>query len=267
MGLFHSNYDKPGPGVRKDEPEKNAFLRFFIIFFRKITQFIELNLLFSVFVVLALAVSYFASRFIPSILTDLIPIMLISPFIAGMTFVTRNYARQEHAFLLSDFFDAVKHNWKAFLANGIVCCFLYFIISVSLRFYFSVLMKNRLYGIAFCLCIAVAFLVISAQYYVPLMIVTFDLKLSQIYKNALIFAIVGLWRNLLLTFLLAALTFVLYLSQIMVLTLILGVVFVFVLYFSVFAFLVNFTIYPLVDRAMIQPYLKKQNTDEEENKN
>lgn len=263
MGLFHSNYDKPGPGVRKDEPEKNAFLRFFIIFFRKITQLVELNLLFSVFVVLALAISYFASNLIPSVLTDMIPIVLLSPFIAGMTFITRNYAREEHAFLLSDFFDAVKHNWKAFLINGIVCCFLYLIISISLRFYFSKLPENMFYGIAFCLCLAIAFLVISAQYYVPLMIVTFDLKLSQIYKNALIFAIVGLWRNILLTVLLAALTFLLYLSQIMVLTFILGIVFIFAFYFSVFAFLVNFTIYPLVDRIMIQPYQKKQNTDTE----
>ena len=30
------------------------------------------------------------------------------------------------------------------------------------------------------------------------MIITFDLSLSKIYKNALIFAIIGLWRNLML---------------------------------------------------------------------
>ena len=30
----------------------------------------------------------------------LIPVVLIFPFVAGLTYVTRNYAREEHAFIL-----------------------------------------------------------------------------------------------------------------------------------------------------------------------
>ncbi|MBQ3424954.1 MAG: YesL family protein [Clostridia bacterium] len=43
----------------------------------------------------------------------LIPcITFTGPFNAGVTFVLRNWARDEHSFVLSDFKDAVKGNWK-----------------------------------------------------------------------------------------------------------------------------------------------------------
>ena len=46
-------------------------------------------------------------------LAILIPcIALTGPFTAGMSYVTRNWARDEHAFIWSDFRDAVKENWK-----------------------------------------------------------------------------------------------------------------------------------------------------------
>ncbi len=262
MGLFHINYDKPGPGVRKDEPEKNAVVRFFLIFFRKFSQFIELNLLFSIFAAISLVTTYFAEKFLSPFLSGLIPVLLISPFLAGITFVTRNYAKQEHVFLVSDFFDAVKLNWKAFLINGFICYVLYFILNFSIRFYFDRLSDGAIHAIAFYLCITVAIFLVFAQYYVPLMIVTFDLKLIQIYKNALIFAVIGLWRNFLLTVLLAALSFGIYfgfyISQITPFSLIIVILFAATLLFSLSFFMINYVIYPLVYQTMIQPYQKQQ---------
>lgn len=266
MSLFHINYDKPGPGVRKNEPEKNAAVQFFLIFFRKFPQFVELNLLFSVFVAISFFAVYAAEKFVPAFLSALIPVLLISPFLAGITFVTRNYARQEHTFLISDFFDATKQNWKKFLANGVICYVLYFILNFSTRFYFDHMSSGIIYNVAFYLCIAVAVLLIFAQYYVPLMIVTFDLKLTQIYKNALIFSILGLWRNLLLTALLAVLSFGTYLgfyiSQIVPFLLVIAILFAVTLLFSFSFFLINFAIYPLVYQTLIQLYQKQQEKDQ-----
>ncbi|MCI1964721.1 MAG: YesL family protein [Oscillospiraceae bacterium] len=261
LSLFHVNYDKPGPGVKKDEPKKNAVVQFFSLFFRKFFQLIELNLLFIIFVIAALVITYFTSNLLPAFLLTLVPVLIVSPFLAGITFVTRNYARQEHAFLVSDFFDAVKQNWKAFLVNGIVCCVLYYILGISIQFYFSQLSCSMIYTVAFSLCIAIACILIFAQYYVPLMIVTFDLKLIQIYKNALIFSVLGLWRNLLLTVLLAVLAFGIYLSQIMAFTFAISILFVALLFFSLSFFLINFMIYPLVNRTMIQPHQDNQSKE------
>lgn len=45
--LGFGNYDKPGKGVGKDEPQKHAFFYFFELYFRKFWKIIEANLLFS----------------------------------------------------------------------------------------------------------------------------------------------------------------------------------------------------------------------------
>ncbi len=46
MGLFNRKYYKPGKGVEKDAPEKNAFFKFFELYGRKFWRFIEVNLVF-----------------------------------------------------------------------------------------------------------------------------------------------------------------------------------------------------------------------------
>ena len=49
MGLFgFGNYDKPGPGVSKDEPPKAAPIRFFEILARKFSKLVQLNLIFMI---------------------------------------------------------------------------------------------------------------------------------------------------------------------------------------------------------------------------
>ncbi len=49
MALFsNKRYYKPGKGVEKDAPEKNAFFKFFELFGRKFWRFIEVNLIFLV---------------------------------------------------------------------------------------------------------------------------------------------------------------------------------------------------------------------------
>jgi len=45
MGLFSRNYDKPGPGVRKDEPRKKGAARFFELLSRDFWDLVKLNIL------------------------------------------------------------------------------------------------------------------------------------------------------------------------------------------------------------------------------
>ena len=47
MGLFsYRSYYKPGKGIEKDAPEKNAFFRFFSIYGRKFWRFLEVNIIY-----------------------------------------------------------------------------------------------------------------------------------------------------------------------------------------------------------------------------
>ena len=265
MGLFSINYNKPGPGVSKDAPVKKPFFRFWEVYFRKFFDLIKLNMLFAiptaVTIVLVFAFGFFISGINQSLsFLSYLPFVLLSPFVAGLTFVCRNYAREEHAFILSDFWDAVKNNWKQFLVNGLICYVFYMLMSVAISFYSTQVQQNSLLYVPLVVCLVLAFLFICAQFYIPVMIITFDLSLSKIYKNALIFAIIGLWRNLMLiaiigVFILAAVIFFLVLPPLAIMVLLVLLIF---WAFGLFGFLINFAVHPLRVKYIIKPYEKEQ---------
>lgn len=273
MGLFNffGNYDKPGPGVNKDEPQKAAPIRFFEILFRKFSKLVQLNLIFVlptiVAVVLMVCLYFSPVHFVlqlPSVQLDIwslyvmpLPLILLSPFTAGLTIVTRNFSREEHAFVWSDFWEAVKNNWKYFLLNGVIVYAVYVVISFSLIYYYNSAIQNSLLYVPFGLCIVFSVVFLFAQYYLPVMFVTFDLKFGQIYRNAFIFVFVGFGRNFLITLILAALVIAILLIPIMPLTVMIFLLLVVCLLFSFISYLINFTIYPIIDQYLIQPYNRK----------
>jgi uncharacterized membrane protein YesL len=265
LSLFRINYDKPGPGIEKDRPPEKAFPRFFSILTRKFTDLIKLNLLFCIPVAVLSVLVFLLGNFIGTSYLTYLPYVFLSPFLGGLTFVTRNYAREEHSFIWYDFTNAVKNNWKAFLVNGVICYALIFIFSFSIQYYASKISQSPVYFVAMALCLAVALLLGFAQYYIPVMIVTFDLKITQIYRNALIFSIVGLWRNVLLTVLLAVFLLGLYLMQAMMLSFMIELLLFLLLIFSFGMLLVNFIVYPLVNKMMVQPYLQKHQDQDDNN--
>ena len=68
--------------------------------------------------------------FVLTMLIQLVPCMLIAgPATAGTTYVIRNWARDEHAWIWSDFKDAWKQNWKEslliMLINGLAMIVFY----------------------------------------------------------------------------------------------------------------------------------------------
>ena len=51
----------------------------------------------------------------------LVPCIAITgPFTAGLSYVTRNWARDEHAFIWTDFKDALKANWRQSLVLSVI---------------------------------------------------------------------------------------------------------------------------------------------------
>ncbi len=282
MGLFNfwGNYNKPGPGVNKDEPPKAAPIRFFEIYFRKLSKLVQINLIFLIplIAVSALMILFYAS---PTHFTlELsyegdalrldawnlyvvpIPLILLAPFTAGLTLVTRNFVREEHAFVWSDFWEAVKNNWKYFLLNGVVIYLAYVVLSYSLIYYYTRAASEPLFYILFWLCILITLLFLFAQYYIPVMFVTFDLRFGQIYKNALIFILAGLGRNFLITVLLVALLCLVLLIP-LPFTILAAVILILFFLFSFISFLINFTVYPVIDRYMVQPYYRKLEEEKE----
>ena len=274
---FFNNYNRPGPGVRKDEPKKPPYIRYFQVMGRKYGKLMQLNLLFLIpviaviilmgFLFFAAPVHYYLAISIQEleIQIDLwncyvvpIPLIFLSPFVAGITYVTRNFAREEHAFVLSDFKDAVKNNWKQFLFNGIFLYFAYILLSFAMIYYYNQSLFSWFFIVPMAICLLLTVVLVFCQFYVPLMIVTFDLKLRQIYRNALIFSIAGLFRNILLVAIFVAMLILMYQAIATLLTLMLLLLFIVLFMFSFISYTTNFVVYSLVERLLIEPYYKKQ---------
>ena len=232
FGLF--DYSKPGPGISKDAPKKRGFIEFWEIFFRKFWKLLQVNLLY---------------------LVTSIPVVTLGLSNAGLTYITRNFTREKPVFLLSDYFAVIKKNWKQAFPMGIINTLLTLLIAFDIYFFY--LSEG---GTAFLMMVLVAMFGIFfafVKYYCYYLMVTFDLSLKQIYKNSLILAFAGLFRNLLL-FLLFGVLYVgagllLYLYPHFGIPIVLVALFIFPAFRSL---LIQFTVFPLIKKHMIAPYYK-----------
>ena len=120
----------------------------------------------------------------------LIPAILITgPVEAGLAYVCRNWARDEHAFIWSDFKDAVKDNWKQGLAISAITSVFPAIIYVCYLFYGNMAEQRVIFMIPQVLVIMIGFIwSLSLIYFYPLM-VSYKLTFSQLFKNGLILSV------------------------------------------------------------------------------
>ena len=193
FGLF--DYGKEGPGVAKNGPKKRPFIIFMEIFGRKVWQVTLAGLLWAL-------VS--------------LPILTRGLADAGLTFITRNYSREKHAFLREDFFESIKKNWRTALPIGIINTFVTGVLYFNIFYYITALMPNLMGSDATPITLGTWDYVILAitamvyvtftwmKYYIPFLMITFKLNLKQIYKNAFLFASANLPMNVLISVILIA---------------------------------------------------------------
>ncbi len=117
-------------------------------------------------------------------------ILITGPATAGVTFVTRNWTRDEHSFLFSDFKDAFKGNWKQALFVSFLSGVIPVLLFVCYRFYGSLLAEN---GIVFIipqmLTVMIGVIWLLATQVIYMMMVTYNLSLKNLVRNAVILAI------------------------------------------------------------------------------
>lgn len=256
MGLFTPGYIKEGKGIEKDAPEKNRFFLFFELFFGHFGKLITVNVVYFIsmlplFLGVFLSVKFNKWPFtfsgdILGMICIVLSVFTSFPMTAGFTFVIRNMQRREHAWIIRDMFKHAKLNYKKAAVNGAVQIVLYFVLYVAFITY-----RYNIGGmIGFLLSWVIlmgALIVIWTQYYINLMIVTFDLKLLQIYKNSLIFAIVKLPVNLLITVICGSIIFLcLYYVPVVI-----NVILLTLIYLSLLGFITVYGVYPSVDEIMI----------------
>ena len=244
FGLF--NYEKEGPGIEKDAPPKKTFIVFLSMFKINFWKFIPVSFIY--------------------VLLN-IPILTGGLADAGITNVMRNTARDKHSFGMSDFFETIKKNWKQSLAAGIINVLITVIALFAARFYqenynaSGSFIHLAGFGIIMSLLLVFSF----AKFYMWTMIITFKLKLKDVYKNSFKLAIANLWRNFLVGILLLityAIYFVLaYFITYPVVWVLLG--FSALCTLPAYRFLmIQFVAFPAIKKYMIDPYYEEHPDDD-----
>lgn len=256
MGLFTPGFLKEGKGIEKNAPEKNRFFLFFELFFGHFSKLITVNFVYFLTMIplfggIFLSIDFMGWPFkftgdIVGIILVVLSIFTSFPVTAGFTFVIRNMQRREHAWIIRDMFKHAKLNYKKAALNGLVQLVVYFLMYVAFVTY-----RYNIGGafgfILSWIIIMISIIFIWMQYYMNLMIVTFDLTLKQIYKNAFIFAIAKLPVNLLITILCVVIAFL----CMWYIPTVINVLLLVTIYLSLFGFITIYGIYPSVDKIMI----------------
>ena len=182
----------------------------------------------------------------------------------GVTYIVRNMVRGEPVFLMSDYFYAIKRNFK----QGFFLGLMDFVFIVVLGFDILHLMNspvnfgNNLMFYGVC---AIAILYFFMRFYIYLMQVTFELSIRKILINALIFTTLGVKRNLMALIGIIAITALNLLLFPLFGATPLGIAIPLILpllyYMAVCTFTTAYCAYPIIDRYMIAPYVKEE--DEE----
>lgn len=130
---------------------------------------------------------------LPQYLVVLIPLIMITgPFNIAVNYILRNWARDEHAYLLTDFKDALKRNWKQGLLFGFINGA---VIAIALgcgRFYFAMAQTSRLFFVPLAIIVILFLLWSFCAMLLPMMIVTYDLRFSKLLRDAVLIAIAEL---------------------------------------------------------------------------
>ncbi|HBR30902.1 MAG TPA: hypothetical protein DD733_02345 [Clostridiales bacterium] len=172
----------------------------------------------------------------------------------GFFYVLRGLARSEYVSVWRDFFDAIKKNFKQGIIIGVIDSLIIYVLLYDFASYYmnSGDFLINVFYFAIILFILIYFVM---RFYIYTILVTFDLPIKKIFKNALILSILGFKRNAVALIGSAALILIsIYLS---ILLPHLGIVLPFVITISVIGFLGAYCIYPTIKKYMIDPYYKE----------
>lgn len=269
---------RPTEGVDPDAPPKRGFIRFFEIFFRKLSTFSKANLLYDlaglifalpIFLGVFILTNAFIyssdslqagvySAFLLSIFITgaYISIMGIGPATAGISGIFQNFAQEKPAWLWSDFKDLFKENFKQAIAVYLTDLVVVILVYIAVMFYSK---ADGIIAYARYLIYGAVLVYALMHMYIYQIMVKFDFTLKQIYKNAFLLTMAELPLNLLV----AVLIVLVHIALPYFLLGIAGKYFVFVLVlFSILeffitqsfgTFMISFNAFPKLKKYMIDP--------------
>lgn len=209
MGLFSGMFSGKSnrPDFTPDMMPKNRFELFFEMLKLNLFNLLKVNLMYFVFWIpfwiwtwmnLNVLLTYDS---VEAFATDgymmvyalgaALCVMITGPAKCALKYITRNYARDEHVWLWSDFLGAIKANWKQGLALSVLNGLFLFLFVYGLSFYNNMAAATGSYVYLFLqvLLVVLGVMFLLMNLYAWPMMVTYELKFTQILRNSLVLAI------------------------------------------------------------------------------
>lgn len=301
--MFGYNYSKPGKGVNKRDPNQPRISIFFELLFRKLWDLCKVNLFYILtaiptFIVTMVVVGILSSRVteaaIPLVVNalelpqdDLSNPLVVNmvakfdvfmrilfaflfmvflgqgPVTAGITFVLRNYAREDHAWFFSDWWDNTKSNFRQAMVVWVIDLAVFCIFTVSIGVYLTIGgTLSYLVGVVIAVCLVY----LMMHFYIYQLMITFENSLVAIYRNAFALTIQRLPKNLLMLLILLVVHIGLPIVGIMIgwkgVTWILFLGAEVLILLAASGFMTNFFVYPQLEQY-IKEYKQEDVSDEQ----
>lgn len=216
--------DPHRPDLNADDIPKKGVALFFDILKNNFWQLISLNLLFIIFC---------------------IPIITIGPALAGFNNVLRNHALGRNVWLWNDFKDGFVKNFKQSFIITMINVLAAFILINNFKIYTTYSSGFiKIAGTYITIFIGFIFILVNVYTY-PLM-VTYNLKIRHIYKNAFIFSIIRLPQTVGIVLLSIAIIFI---------SFILALIPLLVIGFSLVGLIIN-----VYDRGLFEKFIDSRMT-------
>ncbi len=226
--MFRSNYDKPGKGVNKRNPNQPRINIFFEVLLGKLWPLCKLNLFYVVSSIPTFLVSMIVMGLFSSPITD--AIMLVTdefemtrefmleilkidialryifsfvimifigqgPTTVGITYILKSYANEEYVFFFSDWWEYTKSNFRQASVIWIIDLIVVSLLAIAVRYYSgSVGVLSIFTGIV----LLVVLIYLLMHFYIYQLILTFKSNIKDIYKNSFILAMQNVVPNLII---------------------------------------------------------------------
>lgn len=187
--------------------------------------------------------------------------LTFGPVMTGLSLNLRSMVKGEPVFMWGDFWHAIKTNLRQSIILGVLDIGIIFLLIYGAIFYYQN-MGLFIFNVFFLFTLALLIIYLFMRKYLYLMLVTFELSIPKLFKNALIFSILGAGRNILST--IGCLAVILLNLFIFVTFMPLGLILPFILTIGTCLFIDAYAAWPKIQSVMIDPYIGMEDDDYED---
>ncbi len=123
-------------------------------------------------------------------------VLTFGPVRVGVTYIHRNTVRGEPVFLWHDFWHTIRRNLRQALIYGVMDVAILGLIIYDVLFFNLNYGSSMMISVMFFMSLMLGLLYGFMRTYIYLMLITFDLSIFKMFKNALYFTVLGLKRNI-----------------------------------------------------------------------